>query len=139
MILFIDTSTDQIILALGKEKVMIREVLKSQHRHSEILLLTIDKFLKKNKLKLENLTGLIVNIGPGHYTGLRVGIVTANTLSFALKIPVVGIKNSKAFKVEKLFSIGKAKLRNKKFQIKNLVRPFYGQKLRISRSHSFPK
>ena len=58
----------------------------------QIILLMIDKILKKYKVEPENLSAIQINVGPGSYTGLRVGLAIANTLSFALKIPVNGKK-----------------------------------------------
>jgi tRNA threonylcarbamoyladenosine biosynthesis protein TsaB len=61
----------------------------------QIILLMIDKILKKYKVEPENLSAIQINVGPGSYTGLRVGLAIANTLSFALKIPVNGKKIGK--------------------------------------------
>ncbi|MDP2656203.1 MAG: hypothetical protein Q8P11_01420 [bacterium] len=54
-------------------------------------LVGVEKGLKENGVTLESLEGIIVNSGPGAFSALRGGIVVANTLLFALGIPVVGI------------------------------------------------
>lgn len=59
---------------------------------SESALFLIDKLLKKRGLKIKDLNGVSVNLGPGSFTGLRVGSAIANALSFLLKIPVNGTK-----------------------------------------------
>lgn len=59
---------------------------------SQLLLPMIDEMLKKHNIKLEQLTEIKINEGPGSYTGLRVGAAVANTLSYLLKIPVNGKK-----------------------------------------------
>lgn len=59
---------------------------------SEAVLPLIDKLLKNNDLKIEEIDKIRVNTGPGSYTGLRVGASVANALGFALKIPVNGKK-----------------------------------------------
>lgn len=59
--------------------------------HSEVLLSYIEKLLKKLKLKLEDFDGFSVSIGPGSFTGLRIGLATIKGLGFALGKPVVGI------------------------------------------------
>lgn len=55
---------------------------------SEIALPLIDKLLKDNNLKIEEIDEVKVNTGPGSYTGLRVGSAIANALGFLLKIPI---------------------------------------------------
>ncbi|MDO8657336.1 MAG: L-threonylcarbamoyladenylate synthase [Candidatus Levybacteria bacterium] len=87
--LLIDTSSnEEIIVGLninGKEYKMTKKI---GEQKAQIVLPMIDEILKKNKLKLSDLTGIKVNTGPGSFTGLRVGVSVANALSFALGIPV---------------------------------------------------
>lgn len=61
------------------------------HRQlSDTLLVKIEDLLSEQKLELKNVSGLIVYRGPGSFTGLRIGITVANTLSYSLNIPIVG-------------------------------------------------
>lgn len=55
---------------------------------SQVLLKLIKKILKKNSF--QDIKGVEVEIGPGSYTGIRVGLAVANALGFALNIPVNG-------------------------------------------------
>jgi len=57
---------------------------------SQQVLNLIDRILKKHKKTLKDITEIKVNLGPGSFTGLRVGVSVANTLAWALKIPVNG-------------------------------------------------
>lgn len=59
--------------------------------HSEVLLSYIEKIMKKLRLKLDNLDGFSVSIGPGSFTGLRIGLATVKGLCFASGKPVAGI------------------------------------------------
>jgi len=59
---------------------------------SQATLLLIDKILKINALKPEDLDKIEVNTGPGSFTGIRVGIAVGNTLAYVLKIPINGKK-----------------------------------------------
>ena len=93
-ILLIDTSSNKKIsvgLRLENKKTFSVEndatVLKSQ-----ILLILIDKLLSEHNLKISDINEIKVNLGPGSFTGLRVGIAVANTLGFTLKIPINGKK-----------------------------------------------
>lgn len=90
-ILLIDTADREktvVGLKIGGET----HFLKGKRISSQILLPLIDKILKKYQLKLHDLTGIRINLGPGSYTGLRVGAAVANTLGVFLKIPVNGQK-----------------------------------------------
>lgn len=93
-ILYIDTSSNEKIsvgiIANGK-KTIIEQAITPQK--AQVVLPLIDKLLKKHQLKLSDLSAIEVNTGPGSFTGLRVGIAVANTLSFALKIPINGKKS----------------------------------------------
>lgn len=62
------------------------------HNDAQIILPMIDGILKKHSLKPENISKIKINVGPGSFTGLRIGIAIANTLSFVHNIPVNGKK-----------------------------------------------
>jgi len=90
-ILLIDTSSNEEIivgLRIGNREYQSKQKVGSQK--AQVVLPLIDKLLKKHKLFPQDLNAIEVNEGPGSFTGLRVGISVANTLSFALKIPVNG-------------------------------------------------
>lgn len=59
---------------------------------SQVVLVLIDKLLKKHKVEIKDLTKIEVNLGPGSFTGVRVGVSVANALGFSLRIPVNGKK-----------------------------------------------
>ena len=108
---------------IGIEKIYIG---KSEQK-SDDLLTKIDKILSQNQVKLDNLKAVIVNQGPGSFTGLRVGISTANALAYALKIPVIGIKNQK--NPLKLVKQGYKKFKSIKSKADSKVLPFYEYKI----------
>jgi tRNA threonylcarbamoyladenosine biosynthesis protein TsaB len=92
-ILIIDTADNKkntVGLKINNKEYLLTENIPSNKE--QVLLLMIDKILKKYKIEPKNLSAIQVNVGPGSYTGLRVGLAIANTLSFALKIPVNGKK-----------------------------------------------
>lgn len=89
MKLLIDTTQqEKIILGLlGGGKIITkkeRQVLQI----SENLLPEIERFLKKQKVTLKDLTNILVNPGPGGFSSTRTGVAMANALAYALNIPV---------------------------------------------------
>jgi len=62
-------------------------------KQSEDLLNAIDGVLKKEKTSLQDIGSILVNQGPGSYTGVRVGVTVANTLGWSLNVPVFGYKD----------------------------------------------
>lgn len=92
-ILVIDTSNNKKIkigLTINsKENFVMSD---SRNLRSQTCLLLIDKILQEKNLKPNDLSEIKINIGPGSFTGLRVGIAIANTLSYLLQIPVNGKK-----------------------------------------------
>ncbi len=89
MRLFIDTTDSQkTIVGLGEKQ----QEFKTKKHKSQRLLELIDQILKKQKKTLEDITEIKVNLGPGSFTGLRVGIAVANALGWALKVPINGKK-----------------------------------------------
>lgn len=92
--LAIETSSPRLSLALGDEK---RRVA-SYHgphdwRHAESLFDGAQKLLKKARWPIQSLSGVAVCIGPGSFTGIRIGLACARAIGQSLGIPVVGISS----------------------------------------------
>lgn len=87
--LVIDTSSNQHIAAGlqidGKLDIIEQKI---DTRKAQVVLPLFDKLLKKNNLKMSDISAIEVNTGPGSFTGIRVGISIANALAFALGISV---------------------------------------------------
>ena len=62
----------------------------------------IDKMLKKRKKKISDLLGVAVVVGLGRFTATRIAVTVANTLSFALRIPVTAVNSADIERAEKL-------------------------------------
>jgi tRNA threonylcarbamoyladenosine biosynthesis protein TsaB len=93
MILLFDTSDpEQTSFYLLQKDSLKAHVWLSHKKQAEIFHSEISKFLKKCKVGLQSLKKIAVVVGPGHFSRIRTGVVTANTLAYALKIPVIGIK-----------------------------------------------
>lgn len=92
LLLAVDTATPAVTAALHDGRSVIAESSRvDARRHGELLLPAIDRVLAEAGVKLDAVTGVVVGVGPGPYTGLRVGLVTASTFGSALRVPVHGL------------------------------------------------
>ena len=91
MLLAIDTSTDRSSVALlGDAGLVASASLEVPRSHGTFLAPAIAGCLRSAGRGVDDLTGVAVVLGPGRYTGLRVGIATAQALAFARDLPTVG-------------------------------------------------
>lgn len=72
------------------------EIIEPAKPRSQVTLLLVEKMLKKNNLRPQDLDEVLVNTGPGSFTGTRVGVAIANALGFGLGIKVNGSKLKEA-------------------------------------------
>ena len=92
LVLGIETSTEQTGVALGTEQGIVAGAMLSAGRPGdELLASAIEQLMSWSGASLSSLGGIAVGVGPGLFTGMRVGIATAKTLAQALQIPIVGI------------------------------------------------
>jgi tRNA threonylcarbamoyl adenosine modification protein YeaZ len=92
LLLAFDTATSAVTVALHDGTAVIaQESAVDARRHGELLAVFIDKVLRNAGAGRCDLTGVAVGTGPGPYTGLRTGLVTARVLASALQIPADGI------------------------------------------------
>ncbi|MDD4351501.1 MAG: tRNA (adenosine(37)-N6)-threonylcarbamoyltransferase complex dimerization subunit type 1 TsaB [Candidatus Gracilibacteria bacterium] len=94
MTLFINTSSSETELALlAKGKLLASKSWESKMNESDKLLPAIADLLSENKLDPSALRKIMVVVGPGSFTGIRVGVSVANTLANSLQLPLLGITN----------------------------------------------
>ncbi|MFE6979902.1 MULTISPECIES: tRNA (adenosine(37)-N6)-threonylcarbamoyltransferase complex dimerization subunit type 1 TsaB [Streptomyces] len=87
-----DTATPAVTVALyDGTSVIASSGQVDARRHGELLLPAVDRVLAEAGTKLDAVTDVVVGVGPGPYTGLRVGLVTAATFGSALSVPVHGL------------------------------------------------
>ena len=92
MLLAFDTATPLVTVALHDgDDVVWERVSERPLQHGEQLAPLIDRALRETGAVRQDLTAIGVGVGPGPFTGLRVGLVTARTLGHVLDIPVYGI------------------------------------------------
>ena len=84
-------------VAIVDEKGLVAEYrFEATRSRSERLMPMIDRVLKDSQTMPKNLTGIAISIGPGSFTGLRIGVSTAKGLAFSLGLPVVGVSTLEA-------------------------------------------
>ena len=113
LILAIETSCDETSVAILKDgKKLLSNIVYSQEKihakfggivpeiaarkHIETIIPTIDKALNKAKVRLEKIDYIAITNGPGLITSLMIGIDTAKSLSFALKIPIIPVHHTES-------------------------------------------
>ncbi len=92
MLLAFDTATPYVTVALHDGEDVVAERRSEQRmRHGEQLAPLIEAVMADAGIVRQDLTAIAVGVGPGPFTGLRVGLVTARTLAFVLELPVYGV------------------------------------------------
>lgn len=92
-ILALDCAVTRISLAVRTDSKFISETYDIGMRQSEILVPVIDEIIKKAEIKPSELNATALTIGPGSFTGLRLGISALKAIELAYKVPVYGISS----------------------------------------------
>ena len=98
MILAWDTSSRQLSMALFKDSKVFfsRNEYRETHQQSNLFFSELRSMLQSLNLSTFDITGLAVGIGPGSYTGLRVGITVAKIWGYTRSLPCYSFKSAKA-------------------------------------------
>ena len=92
IILGIETSTEQVGCAIGgNEGILASFTAARGRRHAETITPAIEFVRDQAQLSLQQVSTVAVGIGPGLFTGLRVGIATAKAIALALRVPMIGL------------------------------------------------
>jgi tRNA threonylcarbamoyladenosine biosynthesis protein TsaB len=97
LVLGVDTSTDHVVVALGSGgELLASSTTLTDRTHCEVLVPRIQGVLREAGVGPGDLDAVAVGIGPGWFTGLRVGVVTAKTLARVLGVPLVAFSSLEA-------------------------------------------
>ena len=97
LVLALDTATPTLLAGLarwspdGAAEVLAEQAVPSGNRHAELLTVAVTDVLADAGLALADVDALVTGLGPGPFTGLRVGVVTAAAIGDARGLPVVGV------------------------------------------------
>lgn len=96
-ILAMDTATMVSSVAIASaDKLLAELTLQTKLTHSEVLMPHVAEILAMTKMKKSDLAGIAVSIGPGSFTGLRIGLAAAKSMAYALSVPIVGVSTLEA-------------------------------------------
>ncbi len=87
--LLLDSSNVYLAVGLSKDGKVIDSIFyNAWQRQSELMVNEIENIFKRNNIDKKDLDAVVVGIGPGSYTGVRIGVTIAKTIAYALKIKV---------------------------------------------------
>ena len=94
LILGIETATPQVSVAIGGHEGVIGlvEVARGR-RHAETLVPSIEFLCAQTGIELEEVGVIAADVGPGLFTGMRVGLATAKAMAHALRVPMIGLSS----------------------------------------------
>ena len=96
-ILAIDTATMVSSVAVAnKDRLLAEMTVQTRLTHSETLLPHVEQALKLAGVEKAALEGVAVSLGPGSFTGLRIGLAAAKAIAYGLDIPIFGIPTTEA-------------------------------------------
>lgn len=95
-ILCIETTTTVCSIAIQLDGVIIDKNILDGQRHSEVITVLIKELLAELSMSMDDLDAVAVSMGPGSYTGLRVGYSAAKAICYALNIPFITIDTLEA-------------------------------------------
>lgn len=91
IILSIDTATDGVSVAIADgTRVLASSEMRSEKQHAEVLTTMIDFVRKRARVSFGDVGAVAVDIGPGLFTGMRVGIASAKAIAQVLDVPIIG-------------------------------------------------
>lgn len=130
MILILDTAQSKTYLALHDQTVLTDIEWEAARNLSSQILDKLNGLYKKAGKKIHDTQGIVVNTGPGSFTGLRIGLSVANTFAYALDISIVGVSAPASHK--DLMYRGLSKIAGKE-KFEGSVIPVYGSEPKITK------
>ena len=94
LILGIETATQQVSVAIGGHEGVLGQIEVARgRRHAEILTPAIEFLCRQTDVEISEFGAIAVDVGPGLFTGMRVGLAAAKAMAQALRVPMIGISS----------------------------------------------
>ena len=104
--IFLDSSNTSLTVALSDQERIIDNIsYEAWQTQSEHMIPELSKILEKNNVENSDIKGIVVAVGPGSYTGVRIAITIAKVMSLALNVPIYPISSLQILKSNKKPSI----------------------------------
>ena len=95
----LDSSNSYLSVAIANDDTIIDQIsYEAWQRQSELMIPELDKLLKRNNVTRHDINKVIVSIGPGSYTGVRIALSIAKVMVLALNVPLYAISSLHAMK-----------------------------------------
>lgn len=91
VLLALETTDARASVALYIKGELREKSIDSAQRHEETVMPAVADFMQQEQTELKALDGLCVDVGPGSFTGVRIGVCHANAMGYALGIPVISV------------------------------------------------
>ena len=127
--LLLDSSNTKLAVGIAKNGIVLKSVIyEAWQEQSEHMIPEINNLFESFDVKKEEIDDVMVAIGPGSYTGVRIAITIAKTMGYALNIPVYPVSSLHVLKCENKPSICIMNARSKRsyvgvYQGKNIILP----------------
>lgn len=96
--LVIESCTERAIVAIVEDgQISFQSELPFGYNSSKLLIPNLYEALQEKKMRIHDFGLIAVGVGPGSYTGIRVGAVIAKTLAYTAKVPLVGVSTLEGF------------------------------------------
>ncbi|MFY7694584.1 MAG: tRNA (adenosine(37)-N6)-threonylcarbamoyltransferase complex dimerization subunit type 1 TsaB [Sediminibacterium sp.] len=93
-LLHIDTTSEIALIGLSIQDQIIAQVTnQASQQHASFVQTSIESICKEHSFDLNQLDGIVVTLGPGSYTGMRVGLASAKGIAYALDKPLIGLSS----------------------------------------------
>ena len=92
-ILAFDTVSSSFSIALKSDNSIIETNKENIKNHNSELIPILDDFLKENKLSLDNIDCIVLGIGPGSFTSIRIAFATIKSICYAKNIKIIGVSS----------------------------------------------
>lgn len=99
--ILLDSSNRHLSVGIAKgEKLIDQTSYEAWQRQSEMMIPELDKLLKKHHFTKDDIGDVIVAIGPGSYTGVRIALTIAKVIVLALNVPLYGVSSLHVMKLQ---------------------------------------